>query len=224
MGKDLGLPIGPRSLASFRGPCHERPSWKVFQAPLCKANRRLARHTTQASVFEYPGHPPILSLESTTLPPNQDTDTGLGSLTESIPSKREDSCLFCNIIAGISPSYVVYQDAHIFAILDIAPCAPGHTLVIPRMHTPRLEDLPFETTLQLGARLPVVAKRVMAGSGACDYHILQNNGSSAGQMVSHVHFHIIPRWPGDEKLQFSQCGSLDKEDAEALLKRIRQTS
>ncbi len=105
--------------------------------------------------------------------------------------------VFSKIIAGEIPCQKVYEDEHVFAFLDIAPLAPGHTLVIPKRPVARLEELPPEEAAAVARVLGSIAKRVLKATGVRDYNVLQNNGRSSGQAVEHVHFHIIPRQPND---------------------------
>lgn len=105
--------------------------------------------------------------------------------------------IFSRIIAGEIPCHKVYEDAHVFAFLDIGPLADGHTLLVPKREAARLEELTPEEAAAAGRALPVVARAVLAAIGAPGYNVLQNNGEVAGQEVPHVHFHIIPRTAGD---------------------------
>lgn len=105
--------------------------------------------------------------------------------------------IFSRIIAGEIPCHKVYEDAHVFAFLDIGPLAEGHTLVVPKRDVARLEQLTPEEAGAVGRALPVIARAVLAATGAPAYNVLQNNGEAAGQEVPHVHFHIIPRAAGD---------------------------
>ncbi len=101
--------------------------------------------------------------------------------------------MFCKIVAGEIPSSKVFEDDYCLAFLDIGPLAPGHLLVIPKTHADRLWDLAGQTASAIGAQLPRLARAVMAATGAAGCNILQNNGQVSGQVVEHVHFHIIPR-------------------------------
>ena len=104
--------------------------------------------------------------------------------------------IFSKIIRGEIPSHKVYEDDFVIAILDIAPLAEGHTLVIPKEPAERLDLLGDEHAAGVGRVLPRIARAIMKVTGADAYNILQNNGRDAGQVVPHVHFHIIPRFPG----------------------------
>lgn len=104
--------------------------------------------------------------------------------------------IFSKIIRGEIPSHKVYEDDHVIAILDIAPLAVGHTLVIPKEPAATLDELGDDHAGAVGRVLPRIARAVMKVTGADSYNILQNNGETAGQAVMHVHFHVIPCVPG----------------------------
>ncbi len=101
--------------------------------------------------------------------------------------------LFEKIASGELPSHKVYEDELVCAFLDINPLSRGHTLVIPRRCSRTLDGLPEETAAAIGRALPRLARAVMKATGAGAYNVLCNNGSEAGQVVPHVHFHIIPK-------------------------------
>ncbi len=106
-------------------------------------------------------------------------------------------CIFCSIAAGDMPSARVYEDEQCMAFMDIRPLQHGHILVIPRRHYELLTDMPADEASALAAVLPRLARAIVAATGSEGFNILQANGSCAGQVVSHVHFHIIPRRGGD---------------------------
>ena len=110
---------------------------------------------------------------------------------------HDPDCIFCKILANELPSSRVYEDEHCLAFLDIGPLQPGHTLVIPKEHYEFLTDMPDASMAALGNALPRVARAVMAATGAEGFNTFQTNGACSGQMVPHVHFHVIPRRPGD---------------------------
>jgi histidine triad (HIT) family protein len=84
------------------------------------------------------------------------------------------------------------------AFMDIGPVAPGHVLLIPKWHCERIDELPESLAGALLRRLPAVVGAVRQATEAAGVNVLQNNGKIAGQLVPHVHFHIIPRFPGGE--------------------------
>ncbi|MEE9518687.1 MAG: HIT family protein, partial [bacterium] len=108
-----------------------------------------------------------------------------------------DSCVFCAIVEGRIPSHKVYEDEKTLAFLDIHPSAPGHTLVIPKAHVVRVEDLLEEDARYLFAALHRIVGMIQDAVGAPASTIGINNGRESGQEVPHVHIHVIPRGKGD---------------------------
>ena len=113
-----------------------------------------------------------------------------------------ENCLFCRIINGEVPSVKVYEDDLVLAYLDINPVSKGHTLVIPKAHSEGLLDTPDETLAAVVARTKKIAAYIKEVLGCGGFNIVQNNGETAGQTVRHVHFHIVPRYEGDDPLVF----------------------
>ena len=106
-------------------------------------------------------------------------------------------CVFCRIVRGEIPCAKVYESDPVLAFLDIAPVSRGHTLVIPKGHYENLLSTPAEVLAELARHLPIVAGAVVKATGAEGFHLMQLNGGCAGQVVMHLHFHIIPRSGGD---------------------------
>lgn len=130
-----------------------------------------------------------------------------------------ESTIFGKILDGEIPCHRVYEDDHVLAFLDIGPLSRGHTLVIPKERKQHLHELSDESAAAVGRVLPRIARAVLKATGAKAYNVLQNNGSTAGQVVMHVHFHIIPRI-GDRGLgAIWNPGELT--DPEGLLNKIR---
>jgi len=109
----------------------------------------------------------------------------------------ENDCVFCKMVAGQIPVTKIYEDEVVLAFLDIGPISDGHILVIPKQHFGRLHDCPAELLGQVASNLGRIAKAVAAAMGSDGYNLLCNNGSAAGQLIEHLHFHIIPRNTGD---------------------------
>ena len=101
--------------------------------------------------------------------------------------------IFDRILDGEIPCWRLYEDEHVFALLDIYPLAEGHCLVIPKERKAFLHQLSDESAAAIGRVLPRLARAVMSATGAKDYNVLQNNGAAAHQAIFHVHFHIIPK-------------------------------
>ncbi len=134
----------------------------------------------------------------------------------------EPHCVFCKIVAGQIPCYKVYEDDQTLAFLDINPVARGHLLVIPKGHWERLDQMPSDVTAALGQVLPMLGKAVMTATGLPDWNLLQNNGKTAGQVVDHVHFHIIPRRVGDGLGYRWPAGKLTDPEARVLMDAIQK--
>ena len=102
-------------------------------------------------------------------------------------------CIFCKIVEGKASSYKVYEDEHTLAFLDINPVADGHVLLITKRHEQFVEDLPEELYKALFDNLKGLVKPIQAAFDAPASNIAINNGPNAGQLIPHVHIHIIPR-------------------------------
>jgi len=107
------------------------------------------------------------------------------------------ACVFCRIVAGEIPAEVVAREPEVVAFLDTHPLADGHVLVVPRAHVALLEDLEPAAADALLRAVVRLARPVREALGAAGTTIGVNNGEATGQTIPHVHFHIVPRWPGD---------------------------
>jgi len=114
-------------------------------------------------------------------------------------------CIFCEIIAGLSPANFIYQDGFCVVFMDIHPVNPGHALVVPRQHAVLLPELDTATV----GHLLKIAQQVdnalrHSGLRSEGVNLFLADGRSAGQDVMHVHLHVIPRFDGDgHHLRFS---------------------
>ncbi len=106
-------------------------------------------------------------------------------------------CIFCKIIKGELPSEKVYEDEHSYAFLDIHPVNRGHTLVIPKEHHANIYDTPPEVFANVMRTVQMLAEKIKRAVNAGGINIGINNDSAAGQLVFHLHVHIIPRSKGD---------------------------
>jgi histidine triad (HIT) family protein len=101
-------------------------------------------------------------------------------------------CLFCKIMAGEIPSEKVYEDDDVYAFNDINPQAPTHVLIIPRKHIATTNDLKTEDEALVGKLFTVAAKIAKErGIDQSGYRSVFNCNSDAGQMVFHVHLHLL---------------------------------
>ncbi len=106
-------------------------------------------------------------------------------------------CIFCKIINGEIPSYKIYEDDNVFVILDINPVSPGHALVLPKKHF----EMPESTDDEIISKMMIIAKHIAKNIkrtlNSDGFNITTNNGETAGQTISHTHFHIVQRFKGD---------------------------
>ncbi|MCD6393642.1 MAG: HIT family protein [Planctomycetes bacterium] len=133
-----------------------------------------------------------------------------------------EACVFCKMVAGQIPVTKVYEDKYILAFLDIGPVSEGHTLVIPKMHYSRLDRCPVRVVKRIAEVLPVIAGAVAQATKCKGYNLLCNNGRAAGQLVDHLHFHIIPRNEGDKILEGWPAGEYSEGQAEKIAEQIRR--
>jgi len=101
------------------------------------------------------------------------------------------SCLFCKIIAGEIPSTKVYEDELVLAFRDIAPQAPTHILVIPKVHIPSVDGITAENSAVVAHIFEVIPAIARAEGLENGYRVVSNCGSDAGQTVPHLHFHVL---------------------------------
>jgi histidine triad (HIT) family protein len=103
-----------------------------------------------------------------------------------------EECIFCRIIAGEIPADIVYQDEDFLAFRDIMPKAPTHVLVIPKTHVTSTAEL-TDGQEKLAGRLIIIAKNLAEKEGIArkGYRLVINCGSEGGQIVPHLHLHLI---------------------------------
>jgi histidine triad (HIT) family protein len=131
-------------------------------------------------------------------------------------------CIFCKIVSGQIPAAIVYEDPAVLAFLDIGPVSEGHTLVIPKTHYPTFDQCPPDVLADLAQRINRIAKAVVAATRCDGYNVLCNNGRAAGQLVYHLHFHIIPRVAGDGVFHHWPSSKYPEGKMEAMASAIRK--
>jgi histidine triad (HIT) family protein len=134
--------------------------------------------------------------------------------------QADPNCIFCKIVAGAIPCYKLFEDDHVLSFLDIGPLSRGHLLVIPRQHAVTLDELDEPSTMACAAAARRLGKAACEVTGVKDWNLLQNNGKLAGQVVMHVHIHVIPRREGDGLGFRWPAGKLEKDEAVALAAAI----
>lgn len=104
------------------------------------------------------------------------------------------SCIFCQIISREQPAEIVYEDDKVIAFFDTQPKAPVHILVVPRKHIPSMKDITDEDSEVLSALL-LASKKIAKDKNIDDgYKLVFNVGKRGGQIVDHVHLHVLGGW------------------------------
>lgn len=109
------------------------------------------------------------------------------------PEGRSAPCVFCEIRDRTAPAHILYEDDSTLVFLDLFPLTRGHCLVIPKRHVDRLTDLQPDEQVALLATLTRICRRVEGFTR--HYNLGINQGELAGQVVFHLHVHVIPRYP-----------------------------
>ena len=109
-----------------------------------------------------------------------------------------EDCIFCKIVHGKIPVNKIYENDNFIAFPDAAPQTEGHTLIVTKKHFVNSMDLPGSLGYGFLDAVKSIAE-IKIKEGFDGFNIVQNNFSSAGQVVMHCHFHFLPRKNGDGK-------------------------
>ncbi len=137
-------------------------------------------------------------------------------------SAQQTDCIFCKIIQHQIPATIIFDDSHAIAFLDVNPLASGHILVVPKDHVEQLIDLPDIIAASIGSVLPKLGRALVQVTGASGFNVLQNNGEVAGQVVPHVHFHLIPRSTDDSLGYRWNAGTYNDDQMDQLCVAYQQ--
>lgn len=130
-------------------------------------------------------------------------------------------CIFCRIVKKEIPSRIIYEDKKFMAFLDINPANKGHTLVITKGHYELFSDIPTELLGDFFTISQKITKAVVKATSAEGYNLFINNKKAAGQIVPHVHFHILPRF-NEDGIKFNWPNrKYEENEAEIYLKKIK---
>ena len=129
-------------------------------------------------------------------------------------------CIFCKIINGEIPKFTVYEDDDSIAFLDVNPVNPGHVLVVPKGHFANLEEVSEKSLIATMKIVKRVGKSLKDNLGVLGYNVHENNDPASGQVVPHLHFHVIPRYNGDGLSLWPQK-NYDPGQAEDILNKIK---
>jgi len=114
----------------------------------------------------------------------------------------EKDCIFCDIVAHRRKASRVYEDEYTVAFVNLRQANEGHVLVVPKEHYPNICELNNEIASHLLSTVVIIARATEQSFEPEGITIWQSNGEAAGQEIEHVHFHILPRYTGDEVIQF----------------------
>ncbi|EEH54719.1 uncharacterized protein MICPUCDRAFT_20089 [Micromonas pusilla CCMP1545] len=142
-------------------------------------------------------------------------------MASSIP--YDDDNVFKKIIEGVIPCYKIFETEHALAFLDAFPMAPGHALLVPKTTgAATMMDLPEDVAANVLKELPRLARAVKAATGCDGVNVVQNNGATAGQVVFHLHVHVIPRWEKDGVVRLGKSGeAIGKDAADAMVAKMK---
>jgi histidine triad (HIT) family protein len=132
---------------------------------------------------------------------------------------RELACIFCDIVNRVIPAYIIFEDEGHIAFLDKYPISIGHSLVLPKAHFERVNDMSQEGFSALYARVHALNKIITSRVGATASHISINDGAAANQLIPHLHVHIIPRSHADSA-GFTARKLLRADEMEEIRKKV----
>lgn len=130
-----------------------------------------------------------------------------------------ENCRFCRLARREEPMSLVYEDEKVMAFLDNRPLTEGHTLVTPKKHYEYIYDMPDDEVGYLFQTVKKIAVAVKKATKAEGITISQNNGRASGQIIFHVHVHVIPRYEGLPPTR--PYGLADKYELDEVARRIR---
>ena len=110
---------------------------------------------------------------------------------------KNESCIFCKISQGETPSEKILETENFFAIKDIHPKTRGHSLVISKKHYPTLLDMPSSLLGEFLETAKRLSLKLIEEEKAEVFNLIMNNYKIAGQIIPHVHMHLLPRKKGD---------------------------
>jgi histidine triad (HIT) family protein len=131
-----------------------------------------------------------------------------------------ESCVFCKIAAKEAPAHVVYEDDKVIAFMSIQPINVGHTLVVPKKHYENIYEISEEDVAYLYKIVKKIAHAVKKAVNAEGIRIVQNNGEAAGQVIFHMHVHIIPMSRGRQWVHYPENRNAEELNDDA--RKIRQ--
>ena len=131
------------------------------------------------------------------------------------------TCIFCKILRGEAPAYMVYRKKGVAVFLDILPVDKGHLLVVSEEHYESLADAPPKVAARVLTAAAALVRIYRDRLGAPGVNLISNSGRYAGQEVFHLHVHVIPRWRRTGWRGLVQRHRLTPQEAQEVLESIR---
>lgn len=128
-------------------------------------------------------------------------------------------CIFCKIVNNEIPSYKVYENEDILAILDISQVTNGHTLILPKKHFDNFLKADLLTINKCNEVIKKLSNLYLTKLNAKGFNIINNTNEVAGQTVNHLHFHLIPRYSENDELKISY-NRISEFNIEEIYKKI----
>ncbi|MGA7898179.1 MAG: HIT family protein [Nitrososphaeraceae archaeon] len=136
------------------------------------------------------------------------------------------TCIFCKIIKGQIPARILNQDDLAVAMLDAFPLADGHTLVVPKIHYSKIQDMDRDTSASVFSLVRKISAALEKAVNVNSTTIAIHNGKEAGQEIPHLHVHIIPRTKDDGAgpvhSMFENRPSLNTDQFDLIYRNIRK--
>jgi histidine triad (HIT) family protein len=140
---------------------------------------------------------------------------------------QDVNCIFCKIVSGKLKARIINENDYAMAFLDAFPLSSGHTLVVPKAHYSKVQDMNKEYScaiFSIACRIAAILETTVKVNASI---IAVHNGRDAGQEVPHVHIHIVPRSANDGAgpihSMFNSRPKLDDEEMDKLADKLRKT-
>ena len=136
---------------------------------------------------------------------------------------ESEECIFCKIVRNEIPSKIVFENEFSLAFLDINPVSIGHTLIIPQEHWENIYETPEQTLAEMIAVVKRISVAIKKTVGADGIKVIQLNGKAAGQVVMHIHIHVIPIISNDRiVIGHRERVSLERIDLDDTANKIKE--
>jgi histidine triad (HIT) family protein len=140
---------------------------------------------------------------------------------------QDVNCIFCKIVSGKLKARIINENDYAMAFLDAFPLSSGHTLVVPKVHYSKVQDMNKEYScaiFSIACRIAAILETTVKVNASI---IAVHNGRDAGQEVPHVHIHIVPRSANDGAgpihSMFNSRPRLNDEEMDKLADRLRKS-